>query len=441
MSRRLLLVAAIVLALAAPAAAQQTTNVTATDTSTGARTQVGDNTNHAIRTNCVSGCSGGTTDTDDGTVAGGQSTGITIALGQVWDGSNWKRLTIGTAGTAAAQVLTVQGIASMTPFLVTPSLPALAATSTKQSDGTQKTQIVDGSGNVIAATSNNLNVQCANCSGSGVSAVDEASVTEGTSVFAPAGGYYKASLTALTTGQQGMVALTPSRSFHIALYDPSGNALTNTSNALDVNIKSGGSTTVTEAATITANQASSALTSAVVYGFDGTTDSRLRTRAAIIGSADVGLVTRPFLPSDGTNTTPAMDAVGRAGFHKLTDGTNTYADPCAFLAPTTVAISQATATVTQYIAAASSKKNYICGLVLVAGAAEIINLLEGTGANCGTATAAVVGSTTAANGMSFAANGGLVNPIKIPGIGTNVNTCLATSGANRVAGYLTYVQQ
>ena len=37
-------------------------------------------------------------------------------------------------------------------------LPASAATSTKQSDGTQKTQIVDGSGNVIAATSNALNV-------------------------------------------------------------------------------------------------------------------------------------------------------------------------------------------------------------------------------------------------------------------------------------------
>lgn len=37
-------------------------------------------------------------------------------------------------------------------------LPTSAATSTKQSDGSQKTQIVDGSGNVIAATSNALNV-------------------------------------------------------------------------------------------------------------------------------------------------------------------------------------------------------------------------------------------------------------------------------------------
>lgn len=37
-------------------------------------------------------------------------------------------------------------------------LPTLAATSTKQSDGTQKTQVVDGGGNVIGATSNALDV-------------------------------------------------------------------------------------------------------------------------------------------------------------------------------------------------------------------------------------------------------------------------------------------
>ncbi len=67
---------------------------------------------------CSSGCTGGTTDTDDGTIAGAQSTGLTLALGQVWDGANWKRMTIGTAGTASAQVLTVQGVASMTALTV-----------------------------------------------------------------------------------------------------------------------------------------------------------------------------------------------------------------------------------------------------------------------------------------------------------------------------------
>lgn len=47
------------------------------------------------------------------------------------------------------------------PTLVTAAslpLPTLAATSTKQSDGSQKTQVVDGSGNVIGATSNALDI-------------------------------------------------------------------------------------------------------------------------------------------------------------------------------------------------------------------------------------------------------------------------------------------
>lgn len=82
----------------------------------------------------------------------------------------------GTAGTASANVLTVQGVASMTPVQVsqatasnlnanitnisgTVSLPTGAATSANQTNASAKTQIVDGSGNVISATSNHLNIQ------------------------------------------------------------------------------------------------------------------------------------------------------------------------------------------------------------------------------------------------------------------------------------------
>lgn len=53
-------------------------------------------------------------------------------------------------------------------------LPALAATSTKQSDGSQKSQIVDGSGNVIAATSNALNVHIASGSSAGTEYTEDA---------------------------------------------------------------------------------------------------------------------------------------------------------------------------------------------------------------------------------------------------------------------------
>ena len=104
------------------------------------------------------------------------------------------------------------------------TLPTLAATSTKQSDGTQKTQVVDGSGNVIASTSNNLNVQCANCSGSGVSTADEASFTAGASLFAGSGGFFQTTATnnALTTGQQGMLQVTANRALFTNLRNAAG---------------------------------------------------------------------------------------------------------------------------------------------------------------------------------------------------------------------------
>ena len=56
-------------------------------------------------------------ETDDASIASGQSADAVINLSQVYSGSAWNRLTFGTAGTAAAQVWTVQGIASMTPLL------------------------------------------------------------------------------------------------------------------------------------------------------------------------------------------------------------------------------------------------------------------------------------------------------------------------------------
>lgn len=63
-------------------------------------------------------CQGGLTDTDDGTIAGSQVPSLVIPLNYVFDGTNWVRETRGTAGTAAAQVLTIQGVASMTPVQV-----------------------------------------------------------------------------------------------------------------------------------------------------------------------------------------------------------------------------------------------------------------------------------------------------------------------------------
>lgn len=146
-----------------------------------------------------------------------------------------KQPAIGTAGTASADVITVQGKASMTPVLIDGSattqpisgtvtvtgvstasnqatgnislgnidtstaasktdLDTIAgavssskvnvnissgnitgfATSTKQSDGSQKTQLVDGSGNVIGSTSNALDINIKSGASSGTQYADGA---------------------------------------------------------------------------------------------------------------------------------------------------------------------------------------------------------------------------------------------------------------------------
>src|SRR5207244_2392427 len=86
---------------------------------------------------------------------------------------------------------------------------------------------------------------------------------------------------------------------------------------------------------------------------------------------------------------------------------------------------------TLIITATSAKKNYICSLVVVAGAAEIVGITEGTGSTCGTGEAALLGSTTDANSASFAANGGVSmiggSATVIAGKTSNVNTCIKVS--------------
>lgn len=108
----------------------------------------------------------------------------------------------------------------------------------------------------------------------------------------------------------------------------------------------------------------------------------------------------------------------------------------------TLAISQTTST--KLVSAAASKYTVICAMTVVAGAAEIFNVVEGTGSVCATNIAALAGSTTAANGMSFAANGGVANVagngVVIKANNQNYDLCLTQSGSNRLAGFITYAQ-
>lgn len=120
------------------------------------------------------------------------------------------------------------------------------------------------------------------------------------------------------------------------------------------------------------------------------------------------------------------------------------ADPCGG-GKSNIAFASAAGNV-QLVAGVAAKKVYICSLSVVAAAAAVVNVIEGTGAACTTANeAAVIGSTTAASGMSFAANGGISYGAGVGTIGVTATAangiCILQSGTTALAGNMSYVQQ
>jgi hypothetical protein len=127
------------------------------------------------------------------------------------------RVSARTSGTVVAQAIASEGsgvvsllnqtsAGAASNVAVTSSvLPTLAATSTKQSDGTQKTQVVDGSGNVIGATSNALDVNIKSGASSGA-------VAQGSTTSGQTGSLTQAAVTtaapSYTTGQTSPLSLT-----------------------------------------------------------------------------------------------------------------------------------------------------------------------------------------------------------------------------------------
>jgi hypothetical protein len=98
----------------------------------------------------------------------------------------------------------------------------------------------------------------------------------------------------------------------------------------------------------------------------------------------------------------------------------------------------------QIITGAASKQTYVCSILLVSATAQSVNFVEGTGTTCATGIAGMTGGTTAATGMSLAANGGVSR-----GVGNGLtaftttaanNVCLLQSSTGQVSGVVIYTQ-
>ena len=123
----------------------------------------------------------------------------------------------------------------------------------------------------------------------------------------------------------------------------------------------------------------------------------------------------------------------------------TVVDPCQGQTRTYSLINIVTAANTKIVTGTASKKTYICHIFMLAGAADNVAVIEGSGTNCATSPLALIGGNTAAKGLILAANEGLVEGDGSRAIAaTTVNAndfCLITSAAVQLSGVAVTVQQ
>lgn len=173
-----------------------------------------------------------------------------------------KQPALGTAGSPSTDVISVQGVASGTAMPISAAslpLPSTAATSTKQSDGSQKTQIVDGSGNVVGATSNaldvniksgnpttmtvtqgtgtNLHIVCDSGCSSSAGFADNGAFTFGTTAVNPIAGVFDdASPHTATEDSAAIARITQNKALHVNFRDASGTEIGTSSNPIQVSL-------------------------------------------------------------------------------------------------------------------------------------------------------------------------------------------------------------
>jgi hypothetical protein len=119
-------------------------------------------------------------------------------------------------------------------------------------------------------------------------------------------------------------------------------------------------------------------------------------------------------------------------------------DPCSSVAKTFLPFSITTATTTEITPslAGASTNYYVCSLVLVTNATNIVTLVDDDSDGCGSPTSGLSGGTTTA-GWTLAANGGLTFGNGTGSVfktgGTNRVVCLVTSAATQLSGTMTVV--
>jgi len=119
-------------------------------------------------------------------------------------------------------------------------------------------------------------------------------------------------------------------------------------------------------------------------------------------------------------------------------------DPCNSKIKLNAPFSTSSGGPVSLIALSGSTVIYVCSISAITDTAIKLSFIDGTGGSCAAAQHAIWGSTTAASGMSLAANGGFTQGSGNGSVGVTTAAsalCLLQSGTSLIAGNVVYVQQ
>lgn len=443
-----------------------------------------------------------------------------------------KQPALGTAGTASPDVISVQGIASMTPLLATVSDGAGALNVIIDSGTTTVTQATAANLNATVVGNGTFAVQCTSGCTPGGSFEDNDAFTFGTTAIGNVGFVVDDTApNAVTENSAGAARMSANRVAYSMLRDAAGNergvnvtagnallvdasattqpvsgtvTVTDGAGALNVIVDSG---TVTTVSTVTnlSQMAGAAIAMNTGVRSAGTQRVTIATDDVVPASqsgtwtvqpgntanttawkVDGSSVTQPVsgtvtvtdgagalnvivdsgavtatLSAETTKVVGTVRVLGNAG--AVVDGATGAAPPANGLytvglgsgatggllinrtiCDQWVAINGTASA--QLITGVSGRKIYFCGgNIQMNGGANTVSFVSGTGTVCATGITAVPGfdgATTAANGYSFAANGGMVFQGGLAPFGRTTNNadnfCILVGSATRVVGGLNY---
>lgn len=276
------------------------------------------------------------------------------------------------------------------------------ASASNQTSGAAKTQIVDGSANVIGATANALDVNIKSGASSG--AVAQGSTTSGQTGSLIQGAVTTAA-PSYTTAQTSPISLTLAGATRYDLQSLAGTTIS------------------------ASNGVSGSGTQRVTIASDST------GQISITATAGVGSLTEAA-PASDTASSGLNGRLQRIAQLLTILNASINADP-TYLPTATAKIDVSTATTTQIVAASGAFKVKLAAFSIIAGGTGNIKFVYGTGSNCGTGTTDLTASynLTAQSGIAMGSGLGIV--LITP---ASQALCVTTSAAVQMSGFVTYAQ-